>query len=46
MRGRFLGGEGDELRVLELESHFEGEGAVRMGDEAGLYCAVEAGAQR
>ena len=43
MRGWFLGGEGDELRVLELEGHFEGEGAGLVGDEARCYSAVKAG---
>ena len=44
VRGRFPGGEGDQLRVLQLEGHFEGEGTMRVGDYAGLDCAVEAGA--
>ncbi len=37
--GRLPGGEGDELRVVELEGHFEGEGTMRVGDQAGLDCA-------
>ena len=37
-----LGAKADELRVLEKEGHFEGEGPVGMWDQAGGYCAVKA----
>lgn len=32
MQRGFVGGEGEEVRVLELEDHFVGEGAVRVGN--------------
>lgn len=44
--GGFLAGEGDQVRVLQAEGHFEGEGAAGVGEEMRCYCAGEAGEVR